>query len=164
MDDGKTDFKRKLCKDRQETFEDWEKAYSRTKSEIESLINSFDAIKTIPNPVFQDLTIKFYTIHLCNFFVFHVRKILIDRNKQTKTQNILRSNFSNPSNTPSPSVMNNLLDYLIEDADLLQCLSEYYKKIQTIRNKYAHGASAETSFNITMDEFKEIFVKIQTLS
>lgn len=164
MNDKKTDFVKELDKKREDIFNGWEKTYNQTKSELKSLIGSFDKIKTIPNPEFQDLTLKFYTIHLCNFFLFHIRKILVDQNKDTKVQNLLRNIFSNPSNIPTPSTMNDLLAYLIKDIDLLQHLTESYKKIQEIRHKYAHGASNETNLNITMDEFKEIFDNIQKIS
>ena len=68
-----------LYKKRKDTFEKWDVAYNLVKSEVTALISSFDEIKKIPNPQFQVLTLNFYCIHLCNFFYFHVRKLLVDR-------------------------------------------------------------------------------------
>lgn len=153
-----------LDEKRKKTFSEWENAYNTISSELESLIDSLDEIKKIDNPVFQDLTLKFYTIHLCNFFFFHIRKVLVDRNIDNDTGKLLLNSFSNPSNIPSPPVMNHLLSYLIFDEFELRRLCEFYKKIQELRNKYAHGASNETSFNITMDEFREIYESVKKIA
>lgn len=152
-----------LNKKRNKLFEEWDEAYNTIKSELDSLISSFEDIRKIPLPEFQDLTIKFYTIHLCNFFFFHIRKLLVEKNSGNETLKLFRNAFSNPSNTPSPASMNDLLSYLISDENSLQTLCGYYKKIQEIRNKYAHGASNETTLNITMDEFKTIYEDVKTI-
>ena len=83
---------------RKKTFSEWDTAYNTIKTELESLILSIDDIKTIPNPQFQDLTLKFYCIHLCNFFYFHVRKVLVTRNSGTDIEKLLTNGFSNTSN------------------------------------------------------------------
>ena len=153
-----------LDKKRQETFSKWENAYNTISSELESLIDSLDEIKKIDNPVFQDLTLKFYTIHLCNFFFFHIRKVLVDRNIDNEISKLLLNSFSNTSNIPSPSVMNQLLSYFISDEFELKKMCDFYKKIQELRHKYAHGASNETSLNITMDEFRDIYESVKKIA
>lgn len=153
-----------IANKRKKTFSDWKTAYNTIKTELESLILSIDDIKTIPNPQFQDLTLKFYCIHLCNFFYFHVRKVLVTRNSGTDIEKLLTNGFSNTSNTPSESVMNDILSYLITEEEKLSKLKEEYKKIRELRHKYAHGDSAGTSFSITTDEFKSIYNDISTLS
>lgn len=153
-----------IAQKRNDAFLKWDVSYSRIKIEVESLISSFDDITRIPNPQFQDLTIKFYCIHLCNYFFFRIRKLLVDKNINCETKKLLLNGFSNPSNTPSPTVMNDLLSYLVQDDDTLRSLCEDYKKIQELRNKYAHGASNETNYSITIDEFKRIFEDVSSLT
>lgn len=148
---------------RAEAFTKWDESYSIVRSEVSDLISCFDAIKAVPNPAFQDLSIKFFSIHLCNYFVFHVRKALISKLSACKCDEVLMNGFSNPSNTPTASVMANLLSYLIDDEAQLEDFVDSYKILYEIRNKYAHGASNETNLSITYDQFKKIFDDTQKL-
>ncbi|UTC75142.1 hypothetical protein E4O03_13385 [Treponema sp. OMZ 792] len=140
-------------------FVEWENAYLITSSEITSLINSFTEFNNITDAVSQDLIIKFATIHLCNFFVFTIRKALKDK---AVDSNLVYGAFNNSSNIPSKSLMAKYLVSLgVEDIDYY---SSSYKKVYEIRNKYAHGASGEIQIAITMDEYKELFEKLQKLT
>ena len=159
-----TEARNAIDKKRNETFAEWEKSYNLIKTEVDSLISSFDDVKKIANPQFQDLTLKFYCIHLCNFFYFHIRKLLVDKNKDDAVAKLMLNGFTNTSNTPSSLVMNNLLSYLVNDDELLNSLCEEYKKIQELRNKYAHGASNQTILSISFDEFKKIYEDVSLLS
>ncbi len=153
-----------IDENRKKIFVEWEKSHDLIKTEVEALISSFENIKTIPNPQFQDLTIKFYCIHLCNYFLFHIRKLLVDKNKNSEAEKLLLNGFTNTSNTPSPTIMYNLLSFLVRNDDTLNFLCDSYKKIQELRNKYAHGASNETSLSITTDEYKKIYDEITSLN
>lgn len=153
-----------IQKKRDSTFKKWDEDYNLIKSEVEALILSFDDMRRIVNPQFQDLTIKFYCIHLCNFFYFHIRKLLIDKNRGCDIEKLLTNGFSNPSSTPSTTVMSDLLSYLVVDDNTLRNLCDEYKKIQELRNKYAHGASSETKLSITMDEYKQIYEDVNALA
>ena len=154
---------REIHNKREEIFEKWNAAYRLIQEEVTSLISAFDDIERISNPQFQDLTIKFYSIHLCNFFYFHVRKLLVEKNRTNDTAKLLTNGFSNSSNTPSCSVMCDLLSYLVNDERKIRDLSEDYKKVYELRNKFAHGASSETVIPMTMNEYKRIFEEIQSL-
>lgn len=153
-----------LSNKRNEAFKKWDTAYNLVKTELESLISSFDDMKNIQNPQFQDLTLKFYCIHLCNYFYFHVRNLLVKKNKGSEILKLLQNGFSNVSNTPSITVMNDLLSYLISDDERkLRNLKDEYKKVNELRNKFAHGASNETNFSITFDEFNQIYEDIKNI-
>ena len=153
-----------ILEKRNVTFEKWENAYNLVKSEVKDLISSFNEIRKIPNPQFQTLTLNFYSIHLCNYFYFHVRKLLVDKNNGQEVSKLLTNGFSNVSSTPSPTVMNDILSYLIvDDKERIISLKDEYKKIYELRNKYAHGASSETNYSITFDEYKKIFDDISKI-
>ena len=110
------------------------------------------------------MTLNFYSIHLCNYFYFHVRKLLVDKNNGQEVSKLLTNGFSNVSSTPSPTVMNDILSYLIvDDKERIISLKDEYKKIYELRNKYAHGASSETNYSITFDEYKKIFDDISKI-
>ena len=74
----------KLKKKRSEYFDKWDKAYNKTLEEVNRIVNNLDYIKKNDDPIFQDMSLKFFSIHLANFFYFHVRKKLIEKgiNKQ----------------------------------------------------------------------------------
>lgn len=60
--------------------------------------------------------------------------------------------------------MNDLLSYLISDDEKkLRNLKDEYKKVNELRNKFAHGASNETNFSITFDEFNQIYEDIKNI-
>ena len=153
-----------LSEKRTANFKKWEKAYNLIKTEVTSLISSFEEIKKIANPQFQTLTLNFYCIHLCNYFYFHVRKLLLDKNKLGEVSKLLTNGFSNVSNTPSIAVMSDLLSYLvIDDNNKMKNLIDEYKKINELRNKFAHGASSETHYSISFDEFEKIFTDVSNI-
>ncbi len=154
---------REIFEKRDNTFKKWDDAYVLIESEVSSLVSSFEDIKKIENPQFQDLTIKFYSIHLCNYFYFRVRKLLVDRNRNLDVSKLLTNGFSNISNTPSSAVMGDLLSYLVNDNRKITDLLCDYNKILTLRNKFAHGASSEADVPMTTDEYKRIFEEIKSL-
>lgn len=144
-------------KKRQEYFEKWNKAYNQTKSEIDELICNFDEIRKLENGIAQDLTINFYTIHLCNFFFFHIRKKLVEKCSNKDTEYFLTNGFSNNSWLPPDSIMDQLLSFLIKDEDTFRDYREKYIKILKIRNKFAHGATNEATSTLTIDEYITIY-------
>ncbi|MCI7589589.1 MAG: HEPN domain-containing protein [Spirochaetia bacterium] len=152
-----------LYRERSEYFEKWDKAYSRTLDEVNQIVDNLDYLKRNEHPVFQDLSIKFFSIHLANFFYFHIRKKIVDKNLSTQIEKLLLTGFNNESFLPSVKLMDQYLSYLeVEEKDFLY-FHEEYKTLNTLRNKYAHGATAETNVQITFDQFKEYFEKIKSL-
>lgn len=147
-------------KKRNDYFDKWDAAYNQTKNEIDELINNFDEIKKLANAITQDLTINFYTIHLCNFFFFHVRKRLVEKCRNKDGEYFLTNGFSNNSWLPPDSIMDQLLSFLINDVNTFRDYREKYIKILKIRNKYAHGATNEATSTLTFDEYKTIYEDI----
>lgn len=150
-------------KKRQEYFDGWKIAYEQTKNEIDELLSSFDEIRKLENAITQDLTINFYTIHLCNFFFFHVRKKLVAECLDKDAEYFLTNGFSNNSWLPPESIMDQFLSFLIDDEAIFRSYREKYKKILKIRNKYAHGATNETTLTLTFDEYKTIYEDVLKL-
>lgn len=60
--------------------------------------------------------------------------------------------------------MSDLLSYLvIEDNDKTKNLIDEYKKINELRNRFAYGASSETHYSISFDEFEKIFTDVSSI-
>lgn len=152
-----------LYRARKEYFEKWNKAYLRTLYEVNRIVDNLDYLKRNNDPVFQNLSLKFFSIHLANFFYFHIRKKIVDKNISTQTEKLLLTGFYNESYLPSVKLMEQYLSYLEVDGKDFQDFHDEYKTLYNLRNKYAHGASIETDVEITFDQFKEYFEKIKSL-
>lgn len=153
----------KLKKKRSEYFDKWDKAYNKTLEEVNRIVNNLDYIKKNDDPIFQDMSLKFFSIHLANFFYFHVRKKLIEKGINKQDEKLLLTGFTNDSFLPPVNLMDQYLSYLNIAENKLEELHDEYNILNTLRNKYAHGATGETNVQITFDQFNKYFDDIKLI-